>query len=177
MSEFILTTPTHGSPHGYTFNADQRGLPLNSSPQRLSCFPIPLQRDVARRVTAVEALKSAQRASLAELDALFATLQPLPGLPQRFDPDVVARHSGSPKSRRRFGPSGVWRERDGTIEGNGGIGKQKTFVRCRCYARRFSRSRKTLDACHPLFHQHPASFPEIATAGLEPAREKPPSRF
>ena len=29
----------------------------------------------ARRVTAVEALKTAQRASLAELDALFATLQ------------------------------------------------------------------------------------------------------
>ncbi len=37
--------------------------------------PIPLQRKFARRVTAVEALKTAQRASLAELDALFATLQ------------------------------------------------------------------------------------------------------
>ncbi len=37
--------------------------------------PIGLQREFARRVTAVEALKSAQRASLAELDALFATLQ------------------------------------------------------------------------------------------------------
>ena len=40
--------------------------------------PIPsieLQRNFARRVTAVEALKTAQRASLAELDALFATLQ------------------------------------------------------------------------------------------------------
>ena len=36
---------------------------------------IPLQREFARRVTAVEALKTAQRASLAELDALFATLQ------------------------------------------------------------------------------------------------------
>ena len=35
--------------------------------------PIPLQREFARRVTAVEALKTAQRASLAELDALFAT--------------------------------------------------------------------------------------------------------
>lgn len=32
-------------------------------------------REFARRVTAVEALKTAQRASLAELDALFATLQ------------------------------------------------------------------------------------------------------
>ena len=37
--------------------------------------PISLQREFARRVTAVEALKRAQRASLAELDALFATLQ------------------------------------------------------------------------------------------------------
>ena len=37
--------------------------------------PIPLQREFARRVAAVEALKTAQRASLAELDALFATLQ------------------------------------------------------------------------------------------------------
>jgi type I restriction enzyme, S subunit len=37
--------------------------------------PIPLQRQFARQVTAVEALKTAQRASLAELDALFATLQ------------------------------------------------------------------------------------------------------
>jgi type I restriction enzyme S subunit len=37
--------------------------------------PITLQREFARRVTAVEALKRAQSASLAELDALFATLQ------------------------------------------------------------------------------------------------------
>jgi len=37
--------------------------------------PIELQREFARRVTAVEALKTAQRASLAELDALFASLQ------------------------------------------------------------------------------------------------------
>ncbi len=37
--------------------------------------PISLQREFARRVAAVEALKTAQRASLAELDALFATLQ------------------------------------------------------------------------------------------------------
>jgi type I restriction enzyme S subunit len=37
--------------------------------------PIQSQREFARRVTAVEALKTAQRASLAELDALFATLQ------------------------------------------------------------------------------------------------------
>ena len=37
--------------------------------------PIPMQRDFARRVTAVERMKTAHRASLAELDALFATLQ------------------------------------------------------------------------------------------------------
>ena len=37
--------------------------------------PIKLQRDFARRVSAVEKLKTAHRASLAELDALFATLQ------------------------------------------------------------------------------------------------------
>jgi len=37
--------------------------------------PITLQREFARRVSAVEKLKAAQRASLAELDALFATLQ------------------------------------------------------------------------------------------------------
>ena len=45
---------------------------------RSFAFPVPpiaLQREFARRVTAVEALKTAQRASLAELDALFATLQ------------------------------------------------------------------------------------------------------
>ena len=37
--------------------------------------PIEQQREFARRVAAVEKLKTAQRASLAELDALFATLQ------------------------------------------------------------------------------------------------------
>jgi type I restriction enzyme S subunit len=37
--------------------------------------PIDLQREFARRITAVEKLKTAQRAALAELDALFASLQ------------------------------------------------------------------------------------------------------
>lgn len=37
--------------------------------------PLDLQGEFARRVAAVEKLKAAQRASLAELDALFATLQ------------------------------------------------------------------------------------------------------
>jgi type I restriction enzyme S subunit len=37
--------------------------------------PIALQRDFARRANAVENIKIAHRASLAELDALFASLQ------------------------------------------------------------------------------------------------------
>lgn len=37
--------------------------------------PLNLQHEFARRVQAVEKLKTVQRASLAELDALFATLQ------------------------------------------------------------------------------------------------------
>jgi type I restriction enzyme, S subunit len=37
--------------------------------------PLPLQREFARRVRGVEKLKATQRASLAELDALFASLQ------------------------------------------------------------------------------------------------------
>ena len=42
---------------------------------RIGLPPIELQREFARRVRAVEKLKAAQRASLAELDTLFATLQ------------------------------------------------------------------------------------------------------
>lgn len=37
--------------------------------------PITLQHDFARRVAAVEKVKNAHRASLAEMDALFASLQ------------------------------------------------------------------------------------------------------
>ena len=37
--------------------------------------PIPRQREFARRVTAVERLKTGHCASLAEMDALFASLQ------------------------------------------------------------------------------------------------------
>jgi len=44
----------------------------------VAVFPITLQREFARRVTAVEKLKTAQRASLAESDALFASLQHRP---------------------------------------------------------------------------------------------------
>ena len=39
------------------------------------CPPLELQREFARRVAAVERLKASQRAALAELDALFASLQ------------------------------------------------------------------------------------------------------
>lgn len=37
--------------------------------------PLRLQHDLARRVAAIEKLKTAHRASLAEMDALFASLQ------------------------------------------------------------------------------------------------------
>jgi type I restriction enzyme S subunit len=42
---------------------------------RLFVPPLPLQREFAAQVSAVEWLKTAQRASLAKLDALFASLQ------------------------------------------------------------------------------------------------------
>jgi len=52
----------------------------HTSPTKISAITIPvppisLQREFARRITAVEKLKTAQRAALAELDALFASLQ------------------------------------------------------------------------------------------------------
>jgi type I restriction enzyme S subunit len=37
--------------------------------------PLELQQEFSRRVAAVEKLKAAHRASLAEMDALFASLQ------------------------------------------------------------------------------------------------------
>ena len=42
---------------------------------RIPVPPIELQRAFGRRASAVEKLRTAQRASLAELDALFAALQ------------------------------------------------------------------------------------------------------
>jgi type I restriction enzyme S subunit len=42
---------------------------------RVAQPPLPLQREFGRRVAAIERLKVAQRASLAEVDALFASLQ------------------------------------------------------------------------------------------------------
>ena len=52
----------------------------HTSPTKISAIKIPvppisLQREFARRVASVEKLKTAQRAALAELDALFASLQ------------------------------------------------------------------------------------------------------
>ncbi len=52
----------------------------HTSPSKITAIKIPvphneLQRKFARRVTGVETLKKAHRASLAELDALFASLQ------------------------------------------------------------------------------------------------------
>src|SRR6266404_3242656 len=49
--------------------------PLHGSGNLHPKTPTSLQREFTRRVQAVEKLKSVQRASLAELDALFATLQ------------------------------------------------------------------------------------------------------
>ena len=51
-------------------NAKQYGTELS-----LPLPPMALQREFARRVAAVEKLKTAQRAALAELDSLFASLQ------------------------------------------------------------------------------------------------------
>jgi type I restriction enzyme S subunit len=65
--------------HQMLSNASSTVVPiLNKSGFSKVTIPVPpisLQREFARRVTAVEALKAAQRASLAELDALFASLQ------------------------------------------------------------------------------------------------------
>lgn len=42
---------------------------------RINVPPLPLQKNFARRIAAVEKLKASHRASLAEMDALFASLQ------------------------------------------------------------------------------------------------------
>jgi len=42
---------------------------------KIPLIPLPLQRDFSRRIQAMEKLKTVQRTSLAELDALFSTLQ------------------------------------------------------------------------------------------------------
>jgi type I restriction enzyme S subunit len=59
--------------------ASQSGQPLVSGsriyPVEILVPPLALQQDFARRIAAVDKLKAAHRASLAELDALFAALQ------------------------------------------------------------------------------------------------------
>jgi type I restriction enzyme, S subunit len=59
--------------------ASQSGQPLISGsrvyPAKIRVPPLKLQQDFARRIAALEQLKSSHRASLAELDALFASLQ------------------------------------------------------------------------------------------------------
>jgi restriction endonuclease S subunit len=65
----------------YQINARSTGSTVRGIRQKelrkvmLPIPPIQLQREFARRVSAVEKLKAMQRASLAELDALFASLQ------------------------------------------------------------------------------------------------------
>jgi type I restriction enzyme S subunit len=66
--DHIVGQKNRGGTQKFVSLGDLRSFPLPLP-------PIALQREFARRVTAVEALKTAQRASLAELDALFATLQ------------------------------------------------------------------------------------------------------
>ena len=59
--------------------ASQSGQPLISgarlSPIQLLVPPIALQQTFATRIQAIEALKTTHRAALAELDALFPSLQ------------------------------------------------------------------------------------------------------
>jgi type I restriction enzyme, S subunit len=83
------------------FNASLKGIGvpnLHLKEIRKTKIPVPpisLQREFARRVTAVEALKTAQRASLAELDAIFATLQH-----RAFRGDLGVSHGVPPSGGR-----------------------------------------------------------------------------
>ncbi len=73
----VLTAP---SVRGIVVKRSRQAAQQNFSGPGLRELPMPippieLQREFARRVRAVEKLKTAQRAALAELDALFASLQ------------------------------------------------------------------------------------------------------
>jgi len=75
--EQMLNSPfCHAQAQRLTRGIANRDLGLQRMVQ-ISLFlpPLPLQREFARRRSAIDALQSAQRASLAELDALFASLQ------------------------------------------------------------------------------------------------------
>ena len=64
----ILSQKNRGGTQKFVSLGDLRSFPL-------PLLPVEEQREFAQRVTAVERLKTAHRASLIELDALFATLQ------------------------------------------------------------------------------------------------------
>jgi len=75
--EQMLNSPfCHAQSQRLTRGIANRDLGLGRMVQ-ISMFlpPLSLQREFARRRSAIDALKSAQRASLVELDALFAALQ------------------------------------------------------------------------------------------------------
>lgn len=55
--------------------------------------PLPLQRDFAHRIASIEKLKTAHRTSLADLDALFASLQH-----RAFRARVVGHHADYPRT-------------------------------------------------------------------------------
>lgn len=64
----ILTAAKHAVNQSSINQHDVRGF-------RINIPPLSLQREFARRITALERMKATQRTSLAELDALFASLQ------------------------------------------------------------------------------------------------------
>ena len=100
--------------------------------------PLSLQRDFARRAAAVERLKSAHRASLAELDALFASLQ------HRAFRGELQEHADDPRAasavagRARGHQSGVQgsppelriREAGGVLRCTGERGWRQNCARC-----------------------------------------------
>ena len=76
LSAFFATPSGERQVFGKNRQAVKAG--LNFDDIRSFLIPVPpldLQREFARRVAAVEKLKTTQRAALAELDALFASLQ------------------------------------------------------------------------------------------------------
>ncbi len=80
LPTFVRSVLTSDSVRSIVATRSRQAAQQNFSGPGLRALPMPippieLQREFARRVTAVETLKTAHRASLAELDALFATLQ------------------------------------------------------------------------------------------------------
>ena len=80
LPTFVRSVLTSDSVRSIVATRSRQAAQQNFSGPGLRALPMPippikLQCEFARRVTAVETLKTAHRASLAELDALFATLQ------------------------------------------------------------------------------------------------------